>query len=197
MKDRQVLNSPRISKLRKEYRLMHCPRCGQKQFSDEAHFCKSCGFSLDRVKELLVSDGEMPSVEKESQQPGESPRRKGLRQGVKLFFICLLLAALTARRGGNRGDFLPMLFFMAALMRILYAVIFQKGAPRKKKRQDVLLSSAPITAQQFGTATRNSALPSSRGVPVAAFNTTQRVNTAQMISPPSVTEHTTKLLKTS
>jgi hypothetical protein len=171
---------------------MHCPRCGQKQSSAEGHFCNSCGFPLDRVKELLVGDSVSPAPEKESPKQGESPRRKGVRQGIKLFFICLLLAALTTRSGNRRADFLPMMFFMAALMRILYAVIFQKGAPRKKK-EDSSLASAPITTEQSGTAARGSALPPSQGVPVATFYT-PRVDTAQMVRPPSVTEHTTKLL---
>jgi hypothetical protein len=174
---------------------MHCPRCGQKQFSAEVHFCNSCGFPLDRVKELLVGDSISPTLEKESQKPVESPRRKGVRQGVKLFFICLVMAAFTTRLGNRRADFLPMMFFMAALLRILYAVIFQKGAPRKKK-QDGSLPSAPIRTEQLGTATRGSALPPSPGMPVAAFNT-RRVDTAEMVGPPSVTEHTTKLLNES
>lgn len=173
---------------------MHCPRCGQKQFSDDAHFCKSCGFPLDRVKELLVGGGVSPALEKENQKSGESPRRRGVRRGVALLFLCLALAPLTALIG-RRGNFLPMMFLMAGLLRILYAIIFQEGARRKKKRGGSL-PSAPITAEQFATATHGSALPPSRGVPVAAFYT-QRVNTAQMVSPPSVTEHTTKLLKTS
>lgn len=174
---------------------MHCPRCGQEQFSTEVHFCNSCGFSLDRVKELLVADSVPPAPEKESRQPGESPRRKGVRQGVRLFIICLLMAALTSRSNNGRGDFLPMIFFMAALLRIIYAVIFQEGAPRKKK-QDDSLPTAPITTEQLGTAARRSALPPSPGVPVAAFKT-RRVNTAEMVPPPSVTEHTTKLLNDS
>ena len=174
---------------------MHCPRCGQKQFSDDAHFCKSCGFPLDRVKELLVSGGVSPTLEKENQKPGESPRRRGVRRGVALLFICLALAPLTTLLGDRRGGFLPMMFLMAGLLRILYAIIFQEGARRKKKRSGSL-PSAPTTFEQLGTATRGSALAPPRGVPVAAFYT-QRVNTAQMVSPPSVTEHTTKLLKTS
>jgi hypothetical protein len=159
------------------------------------HFCNSCGFPLDGLKELLFSEGVPPALEKESQKPGESPRRKGVRQGVILFFICLLLAALTTRTGNRRGDFLPMIFFMAAFMRILYAVIFQEGAPRKKK-QDGSLPSAPIATEQLGSAARGSALPPSQGVPVAAINR-QRAGTAEMVSPPSVTEHTTKLLNES
>lgn len=172
---------------------MHCPQCGQKQFSNEAHFCKSCGFPLDRVKELLAGDSVSPAPEKESQRPAESPRRKGVRQGAKLFFICLVLVAFIIGSGNRRAMFLPVMFFMAALLRIFYAVIFQKGAPRKKKRDDSL-PSASITTEQLGAATRGAAaLPPSQGVPVAAFKR-QRVDTAEMVSPPSVTEHTTKLL---
>ena len=174
---------------------MHCPRCGQKQFSAEVHFCNSCGFPLDRVKELLASDSVSPALEKESQKPGESPRRRGVRRGVRLLFICLALAPLTTLIGGGRGNFLPAMFFMAGILRILYAVIFEERAPRKKK-QNGPLPPAPIAFEQLGAAARGSALPPRRGVPVAAFNT-RRVDTAEMVSPPSVTEHTTKLLKES
>jgi hypothetical protein len=144
---------------------------------------------------LLISSSVSPGLDEEIKKPDQSPRRKGVRQGFKLFFICLALAALTSRMRNGRGDFLPMMFFMAALMRILYAVIFQEGALRKKK-QKLSLPSVPITLGQLVTATRGFALPSSRGVPIAAFNT-QRVNPAQMVSPPSVTERTTKLLNKS
>ena len=171
---------------------MHCPQCGEKQFSAEMHFCKSCGFSLDRVKELLVSESVSPALEKKSQEPGESPRRKGVRQGVILLFICMVLMPLTTIIGGRRADFLPMMFLMAGLMRILYAVIFQKRAPRKKE-QEGSLPPTPTTTEQFGTVPRVSALPPSQAVPVVAFSK-QRVETAEMVGPPSVTEHTTKLL---
>lgn len=80
-------------------------------------------------------------------------------------------------------------------MPILYAVIFQKGAPRKKKH-DGSLPYTPVITERLGTARRRSALPPSQGVPVATFNT-PRANTAEMVSPPSVTEHTTKLLNES
>ena len=156
---------------------MHCPQCGEKQFSAEMHFCKSCGFSLDRVKELLVSDSISPSLEKESQKPAQSPRRKGVRQGVILLFISMVFMPLITLIGNPDGEFLPMVFLMAGLMRILYAVIFQEGAPRKK-RQDGSLPYTPITTEQLGTATRRSALPPSQGVPVDAFNT-PRVDTAR------------------
>ena len=175
---------------------MHCPQCGQEQVSGEVRFCKTCGFRLDGVKELLATDGISPALEKESHESRQSPRRKGVRQGVILLFISMVFMPLITLIGKPQGEFLPMIFLMAGLMRILYAVIFQEGAPRKKKQDSALPDAGPITTDQLGAATRGSALPPSQSVPVTVFNT-RRVETAEMVSPPSVTEHTTKLLNES
>jgi hypothetical protein len=172
---------------------MHCPQCGQEQISGEMRFCKSCGFSLDGVRELLATGSISPTLDKESRKPHQSPRRKGVRQGVILLFISMVFMPLITLIGKPRGDFLPMMFLMAGLMRILYAVIFQEGAPRKKKQDSSLPYIAPITTDQLGTATRGSALPPSHSVPVSVFGA-RRMDTAEMVRPPSVTEHTTKLL---
>ena len=175
---------------------MHCPQCGQQQISDETRFCKSCGFSLVAVRTLLATDSVSPRLEKEGQKPHQSPRRKGVRQGVILLFFFMVLLPLIELGGSHQFQFLPMMFLMGGLMRILYAVIFQEGAPRKKKQDSSLPYVAPITTDQLGTATRGSALPPSQSVPVTAFNA-RRAETAEMVSPPSVTEHTTKLLSES
>jgi hypothetical protein len=175
---------------------MHCPQCGQEQFSSEMRFCKSCGFSLDGVKHLLATAGASPVNEKENNQPRESPRRKGVRQGVILLFISMVFMPLITLIGKPRGDFLPMIFLMAGLMRILYAVIFQKGAPRKRKQDSALLDVSPITTDQLGTAARGSALPTSESVPVSGFSA-RGMDTSEMVSRASVTEHTTKLLEES
>ena len=174
---------------------MHCPQCGQEQFSSEMRFCKSCGFSLDGVKHLLATAEASPANEKENHRPRESPRRKGVRQGVILLFISMVFMPLITLIGKPRGDFLPMIFLMAGLMRILYAVIFQQGAPRKKK-QRALPDVGPITTDQIGAAARGSALPPSQSVPVSVVSA-RGMDTSEMVSPPSVTEHTTKLLEES
>jgi hypothetical protein len=165
---------------------MHCPQCGQEQISGEVRFCKTCGFSLDGVKELLASDGISPAFERQSHKERQSPRRKGVRHGVILLFISMVFMPFIDLIGEPQGKFLPMIFLMAGLMRILYAVIFQEGATRKKKQ-------VPITTDQLGPAKRRSALPPSHGVSVPAYSA-RRPETAEMANPPSVTEHTTKLL---
>jgi hypothetical protein len=175
---------------------MHCPQCGQEQISGDMRFCKSCGFSLDGVRELLATGNVSSALEKEGHKPRRSPRREGVRQGVILLFISMVFMPLITLIGKPRGDFVPMMFLMAGLMRILYAVIFQEGEPRKKKQDSSLPNVTPITTDQLGTATRGSALPPAQSVPVAAFSA-RRVDTAEMVNPPSVTEHTTKLLNES
>jgi hypothetical protein len=175
---------------------MHCPQCGQQQISGEVRFCKSCGFPLDGVRDLLTSGGISSTIEKESDQPRQSPRRQGVRQGVILLFITVVLMPLTMIMGNQARFFIPM-FLMAGLMRILYAVIFQEGAPRTKRQQfNTLPDVAPGTNDQLGTVTRGTSLPPAQSVPVTDFNA-RRVDTREMVNPPSVTEHTTKLLNES
>jgi zinc-ribbon domain len=172
---------------------MHCPQCGQEQVSSEMRFCKSCGFSLDGVRELLATPSISPAKEKTNLKSRQSPRRKGVRHGVILLFISMVFMPLINLIGKPQGEFLPMIFLMAGLMRILYAVIFQEGAPRKKKQDSSLPYVAPVTTDQLGTEARGSALPPSRSVPVSAFSA-RGMDTSEMVSTPSVTEHTTKLL---
>ena len=171
---------------------MHCPQCGQEQISAEMRFCKACGFPLDRVRELLATGNLSSTLDKEDRKPRESPRRKGVRQGVMLLFICIVSVPLYGLIG-KPVFALPPLFLIAGLMRILYAVIFQESAQRKKKQDGPLPYVAPITTDQPGTEGGGSALPPSRSMPVSVFSA-RRLDTAEMISPPSVTEHTTKLL---
>lgn len=172
---------------------MHCPQCGQEQISDEMRFCKSCGLSLNGVRELLATGNISPALEKESHKPRQAPRRKGVRHGVILLFISMIFMPLINLIGKPQGEFLPMIFLMAGLMRILYAVIFQEGAPRKKKQDSSLSQTAPTTTNQLGGETGGPALPPLQSVPVSAFGA-RRTDKVGMASPPSVTERTTKLL---
>jgi len=171
---------------------MHCPQCGQEQIFGEARFCKSCGFPLDGIRELLATGNISPNLDKEGRQPRESQRRKGVRQGVILLFMFMVSMPLYGLIG-KRVLALPPLFLMAGLLRILYAVIFQEGAPRKKKQNSSMSYVAPITTDQPGTEGSRSALPPSHSMPVPVFSD-RRLDTAEMVSPPSVTERTTKLL---
>jgi hypothetical protein len=168
-----------------------CPKCGQQQLSVEARFCSRCGFPTDEVKQLVAADGVLPTIEKESQRPRRSPRREGVRQGVLLMCVFLLMLPFTESASGHRWEILPQIFMMAGFVRVLYAVFFQEGAPRRKRRDGSQADSDAAIKDKLRKA-RGTALPPARSIPVTEWR--QQANTAEIISPPSVTENTTKLL---
>ena len=71
---------------------MHCPRCGQRQNSDEIRFCTKCGLEISEVKELLAPE----SVQTKSNR--KSANNKANSQGLMMVFagfaVILILAIL-------------------------------------------------------------------------------------------------------
>jgi hypothetical protein len=180
---------------------MHCPQCGQQQASTEMRFCSRCGFPLAGVVELLASGGVLNSSGEQPEQK-MSPRRKGVQQGVLMMIIGTVLVPTLAifnsfQHGPSIFDLLvplaAVICFAGGLMRILYASLFEEGAPGIK--QDVhASSSAPAAAPaQLNTGARINALPPQQSTPVSDFMP-RRANTAELVRPPSVTENTTRLL---
>jgi len=163
---------------------MHCPQCGQPS-SDEVRFCKSCGFSLDRVRELFAPTAGSSMLNKETHKAARSRSRMGLYRGVVILSIGIALLSF----GVVRGNLLPLTILIVGLLRLIYAIFFQDDQQRKKKREQ----SLPDITSQLGAATLRTALPPSQPVPVSLFST-RRIDTAEMLHSPSVTEHTTKLL---
>jgi hypothetical protein len=169
---------------------MYCPQCGQQQVSDELRFCSRCGFQLNGVTELLATGGLLPGLEKKSDRKPRSPRYEGVRQGTLIMFVAMVLVPL-ADVLPPYGEVLPVMIIMAGLMRLLYAVIFQEGAAKQKKQDSAPSAYTPsVLPRRTGGAV---ALPPSQSVPVENY-VPRRVETAEMKPPPSVTEHTTKLL---
>ena len=176
---------------------MFCPKCGQQQ-ADEVRFCSRCGFALASVSELLMRGGQQPlwaaSVVNAVPERSESPKRKGTRQGARMMFISIFLIPMIAimhRIIGLPAEFVlfGVLLFMAGLMRLLYSLIFAEGAASAAGPQQAY---APPVMQPLG-AVRHDALPPAQGTPVYAYRPPQ-VHTAEMQPPPSVTDHTTRLL---
>ena len=66
---------------------MHCPQCGLQQISGEIRFCRSCGFSLSGVKELVIPDEKAAKAER-------TRIRMAFNQGLALM--------LSARQGSNK-----------------------------------------------------------------------------------------------
>lgn len=165
---------------------MFCPKCGQQQASDQMRFCSRCGFTLGTVTDLLARDG-VPMCGAEGDL---SPRQKGVRQGVQLLFASLVIGFMTALLSvfviGRPELFIPLtagVLFLSGILRITYAYMFEQSD------EAVTTASAP----QLQPNPYDYALPSAKNNFVSSLDT-RRVNTAEIIRPPSVTEHTTKLL---
>jgi hypothetical protein len=175
---------------------MYCPQCGQQQVSESLRFCSRCGFPLEGVLQLLGSGGALPFYQPSGPQQ-MSPRRKGVRQGAALFLAGAVLVPMLGiissfTHGPNLLDILvplaAVIFFLGGLMRMLFAALFEEGAP--KHHQIVTTSYAPIPLSQPGAPAP--ALPPAQNNPATAWR--PRPNTAEVRRPPSVTENTTRLL---
>lgn len=163
---------------------MHCPKCGQEQLSSEIRYCSRCGFPLAGVSSLLARGG---TVELD-QQPRESPRRRGVKQGAILVFVAFGLAPLLAPLFEEFGAMVIGSLFMAGLLRMLFAAIFEEGASAQPPFQ---ASQQPYSIPSPQFAPQQQVLPPY----TPPVDLPRRVDTAEHLEPPSVTENTTRLLE--
>jgi hypothetical protein len=177
---------------------MYCPHCGQQQVPGAVRFCSRCGFPLEGVLQLLNNGGMLP-VYREPGTPGEmSPRKKGVRQGGMLFLLGAILVPILGLLASYSNARLPeiltalaaIICFMGGPLRMLFAAVFEEGASRPMPQATASYVSPPVAPRQFGPP-RNTALPPP---PVTTAPWRLRPNTAELATPPSVTENTTRLL---
>lgn len=167
---------------------MFCPQCGQ-QSSDEIRFCPRCGLSLAPHAALLsVVNTAPPAAVVAQGPPVRSARRVQMRRAAKLMFFSIVLFPLfiwlSIATDGPVGLLFFFTMFLAGLAWVVYAKLFVDDPPHaagKASRRDLKAGGEQpaLNAPQF--------------VPASLFDR-QRSNTAEIAQPPSVTEHTTKLL---
>jgi len=167
---------------------MHCPQCGLEQVSGKVRFCRACGFSLSGVKELVLPDERAAKADR-------TRFETAFNQGLGLMLVSLVAAIILTLL--QDAHLIPQIyvkivaafFILAGLTRMFYPYVVGKGWERKE--QENLFYEANV---QIETGKLPYSLPTSHSIPVSDFGS-RRVDTAEMIQPPSVTEHTTKLLK--
>jgi hypothetical protein len=164
-------------------------------------FCARCGFPLEGAMVLLSHNGMLPRYETPGQETKISARRKGVKQGAMLMLIGAVLVPLLGifssfapNRIGTAFEFFTaaaaVLCFMGGPLRMLFAALFEEGAPSP---QFVMPSSYSQPA--IPPPVRVTALPQATATPTSGWR--QRPQTAEIVAPPSVTDHTTRLLERS
>lgn len=175
---------------------MFCPQCGQQQVSETVRYCSRCGFLLEGVSVVVASGGQLPMRFVQSASRELSPRSKGVRQGALLMLSTILVVPIVAILSVNLTLFPHILIplaaifcFIGGLLRMLYALMMEDANPPIDSPQ--LAAYAPPAAPQLES-------PRPFVSAHASLNPAQawkpRPNTAEILTPPSVTENTTRLL---
>jgi hypothetical protein len=178
---------------------MFCPQCGQQQVSGIVRFCSRCGFPLDGVIQLLSSGGMLPVYQAPDEATKISPRKRGVKQGgILLLTGAVLVPILGVIASFGNSAFLEILTALAAIicflggpLRMLYAAVFEEGAPNPYRQPRPYVSAQAPPPHQFNPHVQQSALPPQRVQPPSWRS---RPITAELATPPSVTENTTRLL---
>jgi hypothetical protein len=175
---------------------MFCPRCGQQQISDETRFCSKCGFLMTGAAQLIANEGQLPVI---ALQPGsnkDSPRRRGIKHGAMIMLVgCFLIVPIIGIGSQVIGfpeeviGLFAVLGFCGGLLRIIYAAMFEDSYPK-------FSSAEQVTERAFGARPTLNVLPPQQSTPInAEFQSAGKWReTNELVRPPSVTEHTTKLL---
>jgi hypothetical protein len=181
---------------------MYCPQCGKEQANNSVRFCYYCRFQLSSVTDLLNHQGVLPY---QMQQPPPvmmsplplpiSQRKKGMKNGAKLMFISAVLTPIFFAFAVGVADhpgplIVPFTVFLAGLCWMVYSAIFGEdyAIPQTSKPPQQFVNPPP----QFTTNPPRSALS---GADNYVNMPPPRINTSEIVNPPSVTEHTTNLLE--
>jgi hypothetical protein len=169
---------------------MFCPKCGQQQISDNTRFCSRCGISIDGLAEWIVSGGNLTVRQENAPMVLTSPRRKGIRRGVKVVFSSLALTPVffffSLLIGAPIPMLIPLTFFLIGLSVMLYSRIFSEEIPYNGGQHD--------EASGLGTMFSRTPLSAAPNNIINSGGERRQVITSDLIQPSSVTEHTTKLL---
>ena len=169
---------------------MFCPKCGQQQVSDNTRFCSQCGISINGLAEWIASGGSPALREENAPMVLTTPRHRGVRRGAKVVFFSLATTPVffffSLLVGAPIPMLIPLTFFLIGISVMLYSRIFNEATPYIGGQQD----------EAFGLRTmfNRSSLSAAPNNIINSGNERQAV-TSDLIQPPSVTDHTTKLLE--
>jgi hypothetical protein len=178
---------------------MHCPRCGQQQASDQVKFCSRCGFLLELVSEVLAYGGTLPQLAELNKNKRLLTRKNGLKFGlVWLIVMWFVVAPIGGISGVDELAALGgVLGFAGIILSLLISFLFLDNKPDYSTASTAGFRSNTMPQNLSGSAAQN-ALPPQQSVPASSYIPPQPgkwQTTNDLITPPSVTEQTTKLLQ--
>jgi hypothetical protein len=167
---------------------MFCPKCSQPQVSDEVRFCSRCGLPLASVVALLASKEVTKGGEDAELHSERARRQAGIRRGARILFFSVVLFPFFFSICMFFRSPVPLVFpasvFLVGLAALIYAALFG---------DELLAVRGFRSPRELPEGFPKPALAASLFSPATGVNP-QRVNTAEINQPVSVTEHTTKLL---
>jgi uncharacterized protein (DUF983 family) len=147
---------------------MFCSKCGQEQVSESARFCSRCGFEFNSLEEGLA--------------------KRFVKMAVFLVLvICAIIGWGSIKSGPNYMQVRVIITLIAAMA---FYLLFSRDL---KHIFDRLFSHKVDQIKQITPANQEFVLPPVQSTAIPSLES-HRVNTAEMVSPPSITEQTTILL---
>lgn len=145
---------------------------------------------------LLANGGMIPQFQPAPGENQRSPRYKGVKQGALIFLLgVVLVPAMGVLYGWTSVELFgffcalaAVVFFIGGPLRMLYAGLFEEGAPTYQ----VMRPPQAYVAPGIPPPARMSALPPATATPTSQWRA--RPQTAEILQPPSVTDGTTRLL---
>lgn len=176
---------------------MFCPNCGQERVSTETSFCSRCGFLLTGTADLLQTGGVTSQLAPASGFKADSPRNRGLKQGLFLFLLTFLVVPLISiitifvRAEPFVVAISAILLTIGGLLRMAFALMFESKAPRAE------VVDASSVQPLLNRPAASHALPPHQTYPAQSYTAPATGNWRDTndLEPKSVTENTTKLLE--
>ena len=179
---------------------MFCPRCGQEQISNETRFCSRCGFLMTGVGALIANDGNAGTLTAAMPAKVDTPRRRGLKQGLFIFLLTFLVVPIVAMLTiwAHAEPFgvaiSAILLFVGGLLRMVYAWMFESTDPTEKTLEQNVYQAAQ---NLLHSKQNQNALPPQQSIPTSSYMPPNQGSWRDTndLEHSSVTDPTTKLLQ--
>lgn len=176
---------------------MYCPHCSHEQDLEEMRFCSRCGFPMAGVAMLLENPEILTQL---ASDPAQAPKRRSgiMKESVFLTLLAWAIGLASTLLWDIGGQFESvakvgsLVFFIlgfVGLLRFLYAFLFVKDPVRSPSQ--TAFPGASYSRSMLEAPAR-AVLSSPKSMPASDYSPRNR--TKEIVSQPSVTENTTRLL---